>query len=166
MGRKSGGPKSPPVDWEQIRLEYITNSAMTLTGLARKHDLNVSAISAHSKKEEWRSQKREFLEKTRKKALESLAEKEVDRRKRIFGLADNLLSKIEDLSSDDEITVQNLEKICKMLKDIKDIQGVKSEIDVEEQRFRIAKLKKDSADLEREPTVRVVIDPDLSGLGE
>ena len=76
-------------------------------------------------------------------------------------MADKLLSKVENLlETDAELAMdtQGMKHISGVLKDIKEIQMIKSQKDLEEQDARIAKLRKEAqsdGDKENVPTLVV-----------
>lgn len=77
-------------------------------------------------------------------------------------VADKLLSKIEkavDALEDEALETQQYRQLTASLKDLKDIQMIKSEADIREQEARIATLKKQaSKDDEGANEIRVVFE--------
>lgn len=149
------------MDWNAIKTEYITDGSMSYRKLAKKYGVTLQAICDRSKKEHWIEQRERFADKTLTATVEAVGEAQVNRAKRLMALADRLVDKIEscvnnfemqDLFADKQI----LRQITGAIKDIKDIQGIKSEADIREQEARIAKYQKeaqeDSGDTEIEVT--------------
>jgi hypothetical protein len=70
-------------------------------------------------------------------------------------------------SEDMMVNTQSMKHISGVLKDIKEIKGIKSEADMQEQEARIAKLRREAEanDALREP-VRVVMEGDLEDYSE
>ena len=62
---------------------------------------------------------------------------------RINDVADKLLDKISDMITQEGLTTQNIKHLTSAIKDIKDVKGIKSEIDLKEQNARIDKLRKE-----------------------
>ena len=74
-----------------------------------------------------------------------MGEKQANRSAKINDVADLLLEKINTtLEMMDVVDSQSIKHFTSALKDIKDIKGIKSDIDLKEQNARIAKLQKDA----------------------
>lgn len=91
----------------------------------------------------------------------------VDRATKLLDVSDLLLMKVRQLlESDDKIALdtQGMRHISGVLKDLKEIQMVRSEMDLREQEARIAKLQREAReeDTNKEP-IRVIIDDGLDG---
>jgi hypothetical protein len=87
--------------------------------------------------------------------------------KRLLTVSDELLNVVEDAVKSfqlGELMVDKtaLKSLSGTIKDIKDIQNIKTQLDIEEQKARIAILRKQAeADTDKNDTVRVVIASDL-----
>jgi len=60
------------IDWNPIRLEYITDQFATLGKLAKKYKVSESEIQHRSAGEKWRDQREKYAEDAQKKALKDL----------------------------------------------------------------------------------------------
>ena len=147
-------------DWNKIKTEYITTDT-SYRKLAEKHGVGESTLFTRASKEKWVEQKEQHQSETVAKTLDAISKKQVDRATRLITVADKLLSKVENLlETDAELAMdtQGMKHISGVLKDIKEIQMIKSQKDLEEQDARIAKLRKEAqsdGDKENVPTLVV-----------
>ena len=131
-------------DWQKIKTEYITTDT-SYRKLAQKHGVHYKVISERGKAEGWVTLRSQHQDKTLTKSLERICEAKVDRAARLNSVAELLLEKVESLlESDDKIAfdTQGLKHISGVLKDIKEIQMIRSDADMREQEARIANLRK------------------------
>ena len=79
---------------------------------------------------------------------------------KINDVADKLLDKINNtLELMDVVDSQSIKHFTSALKDIRDIKGIKSDIDLKEQEARIAKLQKEAeADTDKNSSVSITIE--------
>lgn len=131
------------MDWNSIKTEYITTDT-SYRKLAKKYGISTNAIGNKSRQENWIEERNQFIDKTVSKTIEKLSEAQADRASRIRTVADRLLDKIEILVETIEGDTSAYRQIAATIKDIKEIQMIKSDADLREQEARIAKLKKDA----------------------
>ena len=147
-------------DWNKIKTEYITTDT-SYRKLAQKYGVHYNAIANRSKQEGWISQRNQHCDKTMTKTLDAISDKQVDRAANLISVADKLLAKVKDLlETDAEVLsdTQSMKHISGVLKDIKDIQMIRSEADMREQEARIAKLRKEAEkedDSKKEVTITI-----------
>ena len=147
-------------DWNKIKTEYITTDT-SYRKLAEKHGVGESTLFARASKEKWVEQKEQHQSKTVAKTLDAISKKQVDRATRLITVADKLLNKVENLiESDDKVLLdtQGMKHISGVLKDIKEIQMIRSDKDLEEQDARIAKLRKEAEKEEQNTDVHITIE--------
>ena len=135
-------------DWNKIKTEYLTSDT-SYRKLAQKYGVNATTIAKKASKEDWVSQRQQQANKTLSKTLTAVSNRQVNRAARLQEVADKLLKKIEAAVDDYNMEVllvdrQSLRQITGALKDIKDIQMIRSEADLREQEARIAKLLKEA----------------------
>ena len=135
-------------DWNKIKTEYLTSDT-SYRKLAQKYGVNAITIAKKASKEDWVSQRQQQANRTLSKTLTALSNRQVNRAARLQEVADKLLKKIEAAVDDYNMEVllvdrQSLRQITGALKDIKDIQMIRSEADLREQEARIAKLLKEA----------------------
>jgi hypothetical protein len=101
-------------------------------------------LFARASKEKWVEQREQHQSKTVAKTLDAISKKQVDRAANLISVADILLEKVKNLVESDTgilLDTQGLKHISGVLKDIKEVQMIKSEADLREQEARIAKMK-------------------------
>lgn len=147
-------------DWNKIKTEYLTSDT-SYRKLAQKYGVNAITIAKKASKEGWVSQRQQQANRTLSKTLTVVSNRQVNRAVRLQEVADKLLNKIEAAVDDYNMEVllvdrQSLRQITGALKDIKDIQMIRSEADLREQEARIAKLLKEAESEDSGPN-KVVI---------
>ena len=135
-------------DWNKIKTEYLTSDT-SYRKLAQKYGVNATTIAKKASKQDWVSQRQQQANRTLSKTLTAVSNRQVNRAARLQKVADKLLNKIEAAVDDYNMAVllvdrQSLRQITGALKDIKDIQMIRSEADLREQEARIAKLLKEA----------------------
>lgn len=130
------------MDWEKLKLEYIQTKT-SYRKLAEKHGVSFDTLKNHAVAEGWNKLKQQAQEKATTKIINSVAKNIAKKNKKIDAVADKLLDKISDLLDNCELDTQGIKHLTSAVKDIKDIKGVKSDIDLKEQNARIDKLRKD-----------------------
>ena len=133
-------------DWQKIKTEYISENT-SYRKLAEKHGISYQAICRRSKDEGWIEQREQHMNKSVTKALDKICDKKADRAARLNNVAELLLERVERLlESDDKIAfdTQGMKHISGVLKDIKEIQMIRSDADMREQEARIRKLQKEA----------------------
>ena len=131
-------------DWQKIKTEYITTDT-SYRKLAEKYGVHYNAIANRSKQEGWISQRNQHCDKTMTKTLDAIIDKQVDRAANLISVSDLLLSKVKSLlETDAEVLAdtQSMKHISGVLKDIKEIQMIRSDADMREQEARIRNLQK------------------------
>ena len=79
---------------------------------------------------------------TTTKTLEIISRQQANRAAKVQSVADKLLQKIEALADRPGMMPKDVRSLVAAVKDLKEIQGVKSDLDEQEQRARIANLQK------------------------
>lgn len=129
-------------DWQAIKTEYITTDT-SYRKLAEKYGIHYKVISDRGKDEKWVELRSQYRDKTLTKTLSKISAQEADRAARIHRVADKLLRKIEAMvDSDEVISEKGIRSLTAAVKDLKEIQGVRSDIDRQEQEARIANLRR------------------------
>lgn len=132
-------------NWEQIKTEYITTEKSSYRKLAEKYSIPRTTLEQRACREGWSKLKRQHRDNIVAKAVKSVESKKADRLKRIQDITDRLLDTIEaTIDEGTALDKQGLKWLTGALKDIKDIQGIKSDADMREQEARIAKLRKEA----------------------
>ena len=150
-------------DWQAIKTEYITTDT-SYRKLADKHGVHYQAICQRSKAEGWIAQREQYRNDTITKTIDKISKQEANRAARIHAVADKLLNRIEAMADRPEpLTEKAIRSLTAAVKDLKEIHGVKSDLDKREQEARIANLRKqaDKDDDNKEP-IQVIIGDDLA----
>ena len=129
-------------DWQAIKTEYITTQT-SYRKLAQKYGISHVQIGNVGKEEKWVELRRQHLDKTLANTVEKISQQEANRAARIHTVADKLLNKIEAMvDSGRPLDTKGVRALTAAVKDLKEIQSVKSALDEQEQRARIANLQK------------------------
>lgn len=134
------------MDWKKLKAEYIAGG-ISYRKLAEKHKVPFHTLRKQAAKEHWRELRDEAAAKAATKIVELEANKQVERYKRLLRVSDDLLDVVEEAVrsfkvGDLLLDRTALKSLSGTIKDIKDIQNIKTELDIEEQKARIANLKK------------------------
>lgn len=144
------------MDWKKLKAEYIAGGT-SYRKLAEKYEVKLSALRSVAERENWVELKAQAQHKTDTKLVESVSTQEADKAKKILDATDKLLDRIVVLI-DHVDNPTGIKDITTALKNIKDIKGIKSEVDLREQEARIAKLQKEAASEEKDSNeIKVVI---------
>lgn len=129
------------VDWKAIETEYITTD-ISYRKLAQKYGVGASTLYAKGSKEKWVEKKEQYQSKTMAKTLEKTSQQEANRAVKMMSVADKLLLKIEAIVDRPEpLNEKAIRSLTAAVKDLKEIQSIKSALDDQEQKARIAKLQ-------------------------
>ena len=143
-------------DWTKIKTEYITDSKSSYRKLAQKYDVPFATLQCRARKEGWAELKKQTQDDIITKTIDKDTEKKVDRMTRLYDVTDKLLAKIEETVNQLSPTIVAGEKpifkqLSGALKDIKEIQGVKTDRDIREQEARIRNLEKQAKESDDKP---------------
>lgn len=129
-------------DWQTIKTEYITTET-SYRKLAQQYGVSYQTICHRSKEEGWIALREQHKNNTITKTLDKISQQEANRAAKIHNVADKLLSKIEAMvDSESPLDTKGIRALTAAVKDLKDIQSVKSALDEQEQKARIANLQK------------------------
>ena len=131
------------MDWNKLKAEYIAGGT-SYRKLAEKYGIDRNAVQRVAKREKWCELKSQAKAKSETKMVNAIAEDISKKSVKIDAVADKLLDKISGLLETLKVAdSQTIKQCTSALKDIKDIKGIKSEIDLREQNARIDKLRKE-----------------------
>lgn len=144
-------------DWLKIKTEYITTDT-SYRKLAEKYGVNYSVIGARARTEGWVEERTQFIHKTHTKTLEEISKNQAKRAAQIYKVADKLLLKIEaKADGKSPMKEKDIRALTAALRDLKEIQNVRSDLDRQEQEARIANLRK-QADPEQKETATLIVE--------
>ena len=134
------------MDWKKLRAEYIAGGT-SYRKLAEKHNIPFGTLKRVALKEKWADLREQCKQKSATKIVEIESDRQAERMKRLLTVSDELLDCVEDAVRKfkaEELMLDKgaLKSLSGTIKDIKDIQSIKTELDIEEQKARIAILKK------------------------
>ena len=145
-------------DWQKIKTEYITTDT-SYRKLAQKHGVHYNAIANRAKQEEWISQRNQYCDKTVTNTVDAISNSQVDRASKLVSVADLLLDKVKSIVEGNPellVSTQSIKNLSGVLKDIKEVQMIRSDADMREQEARIANLRK-QAEKEDDSSTEVTI---------
>lgn len=151
------------MDWKKIKAEYIAGGT-SYRKLAEKYKANFSVLKRIAREEDWVGLREQCKQKAATKIVEMESDKQAERMRRLLTVSDRLLDAVEDAVDKFQAGELMLEKgalksLSGAIKDIKDIQNIKSQLDIEEQKARIAILKKQAeADDDSDAVVKITIE--------
>ena len=151
------------MDWSKLKREYIAGGT-SYRKLAEKYGVSFSTLRKVAAKEGWTELRDKARAKTDTKLTDLISDQQAERYKRLQDVTDMLLDNLETIVTRvtlDEMVLDKytLKQITGALKDIKDIQNIKSGLDLEEQKARIAILKKQAeSDDDSDTTVKITIE--------
>lgn len=150
-------------DWKAIKTEYITTDT-SYRKLAQKYGISYNAIGNRSRDEKWQDLRDQYLTKTMTKTMNAISTKQADRAAKLVGVSDLLLDKVKELlETNEELLVDTsiMRDVSVILKNLKDIQMIRSDADMREQEARIEKLRKEAMTEKENNEVKVTIVGDL-----
>lgn len=151
------------MDWSKLKREYIAGGT-SYRKLAEKHGVSFSTLRKVAAKEGWTELRDKARAKADTKLTDLISDQQAERFKRLQDVTDMLLDNLENIVT--KVTLEEmildkytLKQITGALKDIKDIQNIKSGLDLEEQKARIAILKKQAeSDDDSDTAVKITIE--------
>ena len=144
------------MDWNKLKREYIAGGT-SYRKLTAKYGVPLSTLKRVAHDEDWVGLREQCKSKAATKIVEIESDKQAERMRRLLAVSDNLLDVVEEAVRSfqaGELAMDRtaLKSLSGTIKDIKEIQNIKTELDIEEQKARIANLKKQA---ERDVSVTV-----------
>ena len=138
------------VDWSEIKTEYVTGKS-SYRELAKKYDVAVRTLADRAKKENWVELRKKHRNDVATITTQKIAKQQAERTVKLMSATDKLLKKIEDTIEEMDTTheladCRLVKQLSSALKDIKDIQGCKTDQELREQEARIKLLEKQADD--------------------
>ena len=132
------------MDWKAIKAEYIAGG-VSYRELAEKHGVSQSNLRKVAAKEHWTELRNSVDTKKEQLLVDKLGNKSAKIDEKYFNLVDKLLNKAEEVIDNTPIwQASSLKEMATALKYLKECKGVKSDLDLKEQKARIAKLEKEA----------------------
>lgn len=146
-------------DWSNIKTEYITTET-SYRELSQKYGVHYTNIAKRASKEGWQQLRQQHATRTQTKMVDAVERRKVDRAARLLDVSDLLLEKVRKLiDSDDKIAMdtQGMKHLSGVLKDLKEIQMIRYELDIREQEARIEKLRREAQQEQNREPIQVII---------
>lgn len=151
------------VDWNKLKAEYIAGGT-SYRKLAKKYNVSFNTLSGVAIRENWTELRKQAKNKSTTKMVDTIAKDMSKNAVKIDNVANKLLDKIVSLLNKLEVVdSQSIKQLTSALKDIKEIKGLKSEIDLKEQAARIEKLRKEAMEEQTDKEVEVVMNKEVDG---
>lgn len=149
------------VDWNLLKAEYISGGT-SYRKLADKYNVSFSMICKMARKEKWTDLRTKKVIKRDAKLAESIAEREVERANLLLDTTEMLLRKIANqvVQMEDD-NAGDISAYSVALERCKRILDVKSAADIDEQRARIDKLRKEAQTEDQNKDIKIVIEGNL-----
>lgn len=148
------------MDWNKIKAEYIAGGT-SYRKLAEKYSVSFNTLKGVAIREKWTELKEQADNRATTKIVKDVGNKNGTHSVKINDVADKLLDKIIEMLDMEGLGSQSIRHLTSSLKDIKEIKGIKSEIDLKEQEARIDKLRKEIEDGEANTSVTVKLEGDI-----
>ncbi len=150
------------MDWNKLKAEYIAGGT-SYRKLAEKHGVSFNTLKTIAIKEEWAKLRQQANNDATTKMVNTIAKDISKKSVKIDDVADKLLDKIVDLLDALEVAdSQTIKQCTSALKDIKDIKGLKTPLDIKEQEARIDKLRKDAMEENKDTTIEISMGEEVS----
>ena len=149
-------------DWKKIKSEYI-RGGVSYRQLSAKYDVSFSTLRKVAARENWTDLRSRAGAERDTKIVESIANQEAKRVDGVQTVADMLLDKIKEGVADGSLIIdaQSIRQITASIKDLRDVRGMKTELDMQEQIARIEKLRQEAQTEEQSRDIKVIISAEL-----
>lgn len=157
----------PDEVWEQIKTEYISSDSSSYRQLEKKYGVSYAKIQQRAFKENWKSDKEEYLSNRLNKSLDLLSTHQAEKCAKAFMVANKLLDKIEKaVDAVEDADTGAIKQLTSAIKDLKEIGVFRADLDRREQEARIKKLQKESEEEQKDTTITVVFEGEMDEYAE
>lgn len=153
------------MDWKSIKAEYIAGGT-SYRKLAKKYGVSFSTLRGIAEREKWTDLKAQAQHNADTKLVKSIGEQNGTYTVSINDVANKLLEKIVAMMEMDCVSSQAIKQLTSALKDIKEVKGIKSDIDLREQEARIENLRRQAMAEEDSKDIVVKIGSDVEEYSE
>lgn len=153
------------MDWKRIKAEYIAGGT-SYRKLAEKYSVPFGTLRRVAQREGWTQKRTQVEHKTDTKMMEQISDDAAEQAVNIISVADKLLGKISELMDAIPLDTQSMKHLTSALKDLKEIKGFKSNIDLREQEARIRNLEKQAEADNTSKDIEVQFGSDVEGYSE
>jgi hypothetical protein len=143
------------VNWNAIKKEYIAGGT-SYRKLCEKYGVSRTTLQRKAAAEKWCQLRGQAEAKAETKMVDQVSDEQVATANNLTALADKVLLRIEALLEKVD-SPTGIKDITTALKNIKDVKGIKTEIDLREQEARIRNLENQAEkDTDQAQTISVV----------
>lgn len=129
--------------WKQIKAEYIAGGT-THRKLCEKYGVSRTTLQRKAKAEDWLGLRRQAEAKAESKIVNAVSDESAKIDETYFRCVNKLMGKVEELIENTPVwQVNSLKEMATTLKYLKECKGLKSDLDIKEQKARIKKLEKE-----------------------
>lgn len=129
-------------DWGKIKREYVTGD-ISYGALAKKYHIAKSQIGHRGADEKWVEEREQFRAELATKTAERITDQTAAAATKLLETAQLLMDRVAEVSQE-VYDPRDLRALVAALKDLRDINGIKADMDLREQEARIEKLRKDA----------------------
>ena len=148
-------------DWAKIKAEYIRGGISTRK-LAEKHGVSYATLRRHCEKEHWVEHERKNNAAKTRKIVDACATREAKKACKEIEAATMLLDKlVEAITGIQPEELDSLYTAASVLQKIKDAKKGLTDLDLQEQEARIAKLRREAEREDAEKSIEIVMPPEL-----
>lgn len=152
-------------DWQIIEAEYIT-AGTSYRKLAEKYGLDQATIARKAKRGNWVSKHQQYLNETSAKIVENDQQAKLDRANALTEAADLLLEKVVAAMSEARVLAPTAaSNYANALRNIREIQAIRTPEEIEEQKARIEKLRKDTERGDQSASITVTLEGGMAEYG-
>ena len=162
------------VKWDKIKIDYITNSDMSIRAVARKYKVSASVVARRSASEGWAAEKERYQNESVSNSIKEIMDRQAQRRARVERIADKLLDKLE--KAVDELEMREKSTRTKQKEasgnieietttDMKEVQMLQSALEERKQMVQLEILEQ-QRDQDADGTVTAVFKGDTEVLSE
>ena len=152
------------MDWNKLKAEYIAGG-ISYRKLAEKHGVSFNTLKDIAVGEKWTELRQQAHNDATTKIIETVVEENTNYAAGIYDVADKLLEKITKMIEEEDLNTQNIRHLTSSLKDIREIKGIKSDIDLREQNARIDKLRKEIQDEQKDTNITITFGDEVKKYG-
>lgn len=143
------------INWSDAKTRYVTTN-LSYRQIAEEFGVSHSQMRQVGAREKWTEARNSFRIKAEQKTLNKAANVEAKRYDRLVSVSNKALARIEQMIEKCN-DAQGMRALIASLRDIKGIQGARSDAETREQEARIDKLKKDAESDQKDNNININI---------
>ena len=149
------------MDWTKIKADYIAGGT-SYRKLCDKYGVSRTTLQRKALEEGWVELRRQAEAKSETRIVNGIIKQKGEYGRDIIAVADKLLGRMSDLIDEmPKLSPMSMRNLTAALRDLKDIKGIRSEIDLREQEARIRSLERQAEADNEDNEIKVIIEGDL-----